>query len=309
MPRVLRFLRTGLREKPRVALAVALAVFAATALYTFTRPKIYEATAIYVADTKAVIRLQDNSPSSGISCGPGINTDAQVIESTLIAKRVAAQLSISEKTTLLPAAEISAEIDYEDTLIAALKSSRRVHLTQPGAQIEITVRNPKPADAARIATLYASEMRTFKRTVEEEEILRPLNDLQNRIVQVRDILTKQHEALIHYRSSPESGSMFDSANDPIVAAKMREIEPQQELLQQLTQRYRDLSMARPNATTLPAITPATAADSPVSPHIPLNLGAGLLASLTLGTLASAIAARRQSTTPRPAPSPGPSPGQ
>jgi uncharacterized protein involved in exopolysaccharide biosynthesis len=48
MPRLLRFFHDGLRAKPRVALAVGLGVFAGSAAWTFTRPKIYEATASVV---------------------------------------------------------------------------------------------------------------------------------------------------------------------------------------------------------------------------------------------------------------------
>ena len=61
MLRLIRLFRRGLREKPRVALAVGLGIFAASAVYTFTRPKIYEATAEFVYPDRSQ-RMTENLP-------------------------------------------------------------------------------------------------------------------------------------------------------------------------------------------------------------------------------------------------------
>lgn len=293
MPRVLRFFQRGLREKPRVAFAVGLAVFAATALYTFTRPKIYEATAIFVTKPESVIRLADNSTSQGVGivCGPGVNTDLQVIESGLLTKRVANQLSASEKTELLSASQTPSAIANEDRLISAIKHSRRIRLSQSGTQIEITVHTASPASAELIATLYAAEMSAWKYELEVAENQRALDQLLNRMVQERDELSREAEALVEYRSRKD---IFSLENDPAETRKKDALKARQDEFNQLLQRYRDLSMARPGTNNHRAVIPATrpAPNAYVSPNRPLHLGAGLLAALAFGPLAAALAARR-----------------
>lgn len=293
MPRVLRFLQTGLRKKPRVALSVALAVFAATALHTFTRPKIYEATATFVMKPREVVETAKppDSLRCGIQCGEDINTFVKIVESTLIARRVTKHLSVSEKSRLLAIFDAPLpESDAEDKLVEALKRSRRVQKSPLGQQIEISFRHPIPDEAARIATLYASEMNTWTDQVEEDETQRALEDLQRRIEQERDELTRERQALINNRT----GKDLFSPTDPLDAGKTDAANKRQELLEQLVQRYREVSIRRPDTDKHLAVIPAEVPDSPVSPHIPLHLGTGLLAGLFLGPLASALAARRES---------------
>jgi uncharacterized protein involved in exopolysaccharide biosynthesis len=298
MPRVIRFFRTGLREKPRVAIAVGVAVFAATAFSTFTRPKIYEATTAFDVKRSQVIRItaeRDTSSSEvGIVCGEKLNTYADVIESTLMARRVAKRISPSDAYGLLAySGARSSEVAADEILVEALKRSRRVYTTAPGQQIRVSVRHPDPVGAARIANLYSQEMYAWLKRFETEGVSRGIEELAMRIRQTREHIQEMEAAITAYRAQVPANPATSATEGSAEGTMARSLEANRGFLDQLVERHtaviKDQSHILDDLTVIPAEIPAL--DAYVEPSHPRDLGAGLIAGCILGVSAAAFAAR------------------
>lgn len=140
--RPLRFLLNGPRAKPR--LAVAATVLAATAAWSFTRPKIYEAT--------ASVRYSSRSPSDPLT-EQDFATLQQVASSELILLRVADRSPFSDR--------FSNSTDYQahrQRMVEELRSKRRVHVETATGTLSIFIREHDADRAAQLADRFLYEM-------------------------------------------------------------------------------------------------------------------------------------------------------
>jgi hypothetical protein len=168
MPRVLRFFQRGLLEKPRVVLAVSLAVFAATALHTFTRPKIYEATAsvpldkiIFPRNSGPVLADPERERSYAIRCGIDPDLYVTVGRSELISRRVAAQLNAADLFAFQQSHRQPLSLDANrDALAGALREHLIVSVSSDATTLRLhcTFRLRSPEASARFADAFATRV-------------------------------------------------------------------------------------------------------------------------------------------------------
>ena len=281
MPRVLRFFQRGLWEKTRVALAVGLVVFAATAVYTLTRPKIYEATASVSQWVPQHVLKADAGQILGEAgrCGD-MALARRIAENSLILKRVADRLTPDDRHSIVSTPT--------DDPLDSLAAKRSVQTNALGCLLSFTIRDSDRFRAARIANLFAAELAAF----------------ESRYTHCREPSIEQVDSRLERFGTQVAAleAQLATATEQERPALLRALEINRYHLTAIRlQKETMLNAQNPREAAQPRTVLATppAADDYVSPHIPLHLGAGLLASLTLGTLASATAARRQSTTRSP----------
>ena len=141
-PGPLHFLLTGLRTKPRVALAVGLGVFAASAAWTFSRPKIYEA--------RAGLRVWRPPESTAPALGANdFHALLKIAESRLMLKRVADR-SYPEADQLTHG--------VRGDLADALEARRQVQADAASGMVSIIIRDRDPILAAKLANRFLDEM-------------------------------------------------------------------------------------------------------------------------------------------------------
>jgi uncharacterized protein involved in exopolysaccharide biosynthesis len=257
--RPLRFLRDRLlRANPRLALVAGLGVFSATAACTFTRPKIYEATASFIQTRQPAVIHED-----ALVCGDGINTTVFVLQSSFMARRVAERLNDRDVARLIP----QGRGPDSKALIGFLAAGRRAKASALSNGIDISFRHPDPSTAAQLASLFAEEMRTWAQLVEREDYDRTLEYHERQIAELRK------EAPAPESSLAANGLALD-----------------RDSLGKHLDRHRRLSANPPKPhTVIPAVPPAPG--DYVFPNLPRQLAAGLLAGFVLGPTSAAFAAR------------------
>ena len=281
--RLTHFFLNGLREKPRLALAVGLGVFAASAAWTFTRPKIYEATATvffleprdgFAANKAGNDRILDYSgrlpyltPLLGIAAGDPL------------AKRVAAQLIADEGQAILLPHNQAAD---PENLLNCLKTGRRVIPYPLSGAIRIAYRDRSPAIATRVSGLFAQELRQWAEDALIKNLKNSAQELDREIEQQRQRVTD----LEREESHPETEASIElTVSRGRLADLLRRQAWFAEEIPYVSGRH-----VLPLDRSLPP-----APDAFVEPTIPRNLGAGLLAGLALGVTAAAFAARWKPT--------------
>lgn len=279
MPNALSFLRTH-RRQLRVALTIALAVFTATALYTYTRPKIYEATAVVILYNQASaqpLMIVDANIRSGIDT----NTAIKIMESTVMLKRVADHLTAEEISHLINQSKNAL------TVTGALASKRTVSGPKQYFQITISYRDQSPELAARIATLFATEFKSWQTATALAEHKQGVEDFSIRIKQQTARVAQLEESLT--QSDPISANYIQ---------QKRELDVNAAFLAELIKRRNEIDETKRHLEerridSLPQIIPAEvpALKDYVEPNHPLHLGLGLLASLLLGGIAAIVSNR------------------
>jgi uncharacterized protein involved in exopolysaccharide biosynthesis len=249
--------------------AVFLVIFAATALYTLTRPKIYEATAYLqlparVHQNEPVDQTVNNEMSSFICI--------KIAESSLILQRVA---------RLIPT-----------TTHEHLHAHRHAGYEQATRSLTISYRDRDPTIAAQVANLFAEEVNALFIRKQEYQNRDTMEFLRERANAQAITIEKLAAALAAHPASPDAAQP-----DPEYQKLERDLAVNREILTQIQAR---LTEARAYETSPPAFFTLTLATPPapgdyVSPPVLLHLTLGAL----VGILAAVLTARR--LRPQPAP--------
>ncbi len=288
--RPLRILRDALRMKPRVALAVGLSVFAASAAWTFTRPKLYEATAAVqflhprrgFAETAAAWSVVDYSGRP-----PDINLPLHIAAGDLLARRVADRLTAEEKQTILL---FQARDPDPEALLKRLKAARRVVPYRLNGMVGISYRNRSPTIATRVSWLFAQELQQWA----ENMLIRNLRTELDHLNQEIEKQSQRVAALENALATPTPSLSASEANASVLDLKigrgaLADLVKRQDWL------VREINHVSGRHVYTLHPSPAPTADDYVSPNIPRNLTAGLATGLVMGTVAAACAARPKLT--------------
>lgn len=246
----------------RLPFAVFLAVFAASALFTVTRPKIYEATATLqlparVHHSEPVVHsvtIQSSEESSA--------TYIKIAESNVMLQRVSARLTAT---------------DLEN-----LRAHRHASFDLATRSLTISYRDRDPTHAAQVANLFADEVNAFCIRTREDETRYAIAQIQERT----DAQARQVEVL----SAALANHPASATPDPEYQKLERDLAIHRDILTQLQARLAEArSVKSPPPFTITLATPP-ATDDYVSPPVLLHLALGTLG----GTLAGLLAARHTS---------------
>jgi uncharacterized protein involved in exopolysaccharide biosynthesis len=269
---------------PRARLRPSLAVFAAavalSAAFTFTRPRVYEATARLGLVPSRFMDVNPTEASLVRSSVVELNTFVAVARSKLLAGKVEARLADRDRQRLL-GAQVAGT-----TLVDALRRGLRVSAppAAPGA-LHLSFRHRDRLLTGTLANLYADEMREWLLRTQIDASLRSLEDLDRRIDEQRRRVNATARTIAERRESERPPS--DGA---ALSALTLRLEEEQTLLVQLLARKQETAAAlardrSPDYPLLPA-TPPVPGDY-IAPNHARDLGLGAL----LGLLAARLAFR------------------
>lgn len=269
---------------PRARLRPSLAVFAAavafSAAFTFTRPRVYEATARLGLVPSRFMDVNPTEASLVRSSVVELNTFVAVARSKLLAAKVEARLGDRDRQRLLGEQPAGA------TLVDALRRGLRVSAppAAPGA-LHLSFRHRDRLLTGTLANLYADEMREWLLRTQLDDSLRAMEDLGKRIRDQRLRVDGIAKTIAERRES------FASPSDaPALSALTLRLEEEQTLLVQLLARQHEATAhldrdRSPDYPLLPA-TPPVPGDY-IAPNHARDLGLGAL----LGLLAARLAFR------------------
>lgn len=292
MPAKLRPLRVflnGPRAKPRLALGVALSVLAATAAWSFTRPKIYEATALY----QAHYYYQLDWDCLGDEFYPIHRDELEVFERANFARSEAGRASLNSTLQTI-SIEKGSKSQGHRVRVRLVAYLYKPYPGKPFINISLAARDPDPEQAARVATAVAQELHAWWTRTKQEEIRSNVSACQRLIERMQGLIQKSE-------TDANADKSADVPPEPVLAAQERERMVRQTYIDLANTRRAELIASLPAVGEKHSVIPAEipADDDYVSPNHPLNLALGLLAGLALGTLVSTLATRRAAREPGP----------
>lgn len=298
-----------LREGARPAFAVFAAVFLASALITFTRPKIYEATTLWpVASHRD--RLRPDGIIDSIAGGVDLQPALTIAASDQILHRIMSRITGDDLHRMLahyaPAARHSSNLLRE-----VLVANRQVRPFLLSQMIAISYRHPDPVIAARVANMFADEMIQWNSRVRvdaaiaEEELLIRRHARQEQLVKhLNERLVAMHTAYELARSAEkplpaqlETVAEYQSVQNDL--ARENEISA---TLKERLNRLNQIDSSELSSVRRVDIAKPPSPDDYVSPNHLRDLGIGLFA----GLLAAALTAHlRSPINERPSPAASP----
>lgn len=273
-------LRARLREGARPAFAVFATILAASAVFTFTRPKVYEATAtIELLSHRDRIRTEDGTLDH--MAGPiDFRPLLALAESDELVHQVAARLvddEMPEPATGGPAPSRSP--------VDALKADRMVRPYRLNQMLAVSFRHSDPQHAVRVANCFVEELASSQRRREIDAAREQMDTLMVALTKQRDKAEAAAETLAQARSTRDWNDRTGTE------AQKRAFEVEDIELNRLLAQARATSMTAPPSLIgrlIPATPPAPG--DYVSPDHLLHLGLGAL----LGLIAAFLTARLRS---------------
>lgn len=249
----------------RLPFAVFLAVLAATALYTFTRPKIYEAT----ATLQLPVRVHQSEPV----------VHSVTIESS--EESSAAYIKIAESNVILK--RVSARLPETD--LEHLRAHRHPGFDLATRSLTVSYHDRDPTYAAQVANLFAEEINDLFLRNHADENRFAIHYLQDR-AKAQDLIVASGTAALAAYPTPSA------TPDPEYQKLERDHSVNRDILTQLNDR---LAQARaykiPAPFTITRATPPAPGDY-VSPPILLHLALGTLGGALAGLLTARLTNRQ-----------------
>lgn len=283
---------SSIRFSLRPAFAVFAAVFLATALYTFTRTKLFEAKAT-ITGIKAAANQTRTTHHSVIESSEEISDTAlKVARSTLVLTRVSAKI---EGTPL--ATELSAR-SSQSKIPEILAAGRAAHYAPENDALIFSFRSTDPVLAAAVANLFAEQTKTWFDQVRFDDVIHDYENLALNIENGERRLKAEEEKLrqLHYSQRPDEAEI---TRLQLLIPSLRSDIERFKALEKSRDEFERAKRQSPYRFT-PAKPPAP--DDYVSPNHLRDLGIGLLAGLLAATLAARLR-RPVKAVPPPASSP------
>ena len=216
--RSLRDYMLVLRERWWHVLLVFLVVVFGTALFTFTREKLYTSVAtLEILRREALVMKVEQVQDSELRGPEDLNTQIKLLESAAIVQRVADRLSGDDGLRFL-APYVHSGGDPVDATVVLAANRRTVPIRQ-SRMIEIRYSHPDPAIAARVANSFVEEFLNYNARWRADESNKAVDDLRIRAEQQGRKVKELGSALQDYKERNNMVSL-DQRKD-IVTEKLK----------------------------------------------------------------------------------------
>ncbi|HUR56944.1 MAG TPA: polysaccharide biosynthesis tyrosine autokinase [Opitutaceae bacterium] len=202
-----------LRERIWYIVVVFLVVFSSALVYTLSLPKIYQASAsLHISRTDPTIMEVKRVVDTDIRTDQDLNTQIKLIESGMIADRVAQQLARKPEDLrkfLTPYERTSADVAY---VSAVLGSNRKVSLQRLTLFVLVSYQHPNPEVAATVANLFAQAYLDYNRQVRSDASKYALNELNTTIQEQQKRVERLAKELQAYKEAKNMPSLDAKKN-------------------------------------------------------------------------------------------------
>ncbi len=185
-----------LRERVWYIVAVFLLVFSSVLVYTLTRQKLFQSTAtVQIFRRDPVIMQVQGVVDNEVRSAEDLNTQVRILESTLIAQKVAARVTGADLERL--AAPFRTPEGRTPSAESIVASGRKIDPLRATMIVAIRFQHRDPVVAALVANLIVDEYIAYNEHLRSEGSLKAVEDLKDRAEQQRktvDLLAVQLQA-------------------------------------------------------------------------------------------------------------------
>jgi len=206
------------RERKWYALAAFLIVVAATAVYSFSRTRIFQSTALVqvLRHGEQVLRVED-VVENNITGDVDFNTQIKVLESLTLAQNVASRLTSDEVQQLT--GPFKTRSGATRSPVDIIFQNRQIVPQRLTLMIAIEFRHPDRKIAARIANLYAEEYIAYNARLRVDESMKAVDELKDRADQQRRRVDEIANSMQNFRQTNNLVSLEE--NKDIVTEKLK----------------------------------------------------------------------------------------
>lgn len=240
-----------LRERIWYIIVVFLVVVSLTLVYTFALTPVYQSTAtVQVFRREATVMRVQQVVDSGINTAEDLNTQVNILQSTLMAQKVSDRLTVDDKTRFA-APYLKAGMP-PPSVISLLKANRTITPQRLSLIVAIDFRHPDRDIAAKVANLFADEFVAYNAHLEVDESMKAVVELEQRANEQRKRVDEIANQLQAYREKNNLVSL-DQRKD-IVTEKLKELNSyvtqSSSVLQDAETRWKQVSSARQSGGNL-----------------------------------------------------------
>jgi succinoglycan biosynthesis transport protein ExoP len=187
-----------LRERIWYIITIFLVIFASTAIFTFTRVKLYQSSAnIQILRNDPVVLQVQNVQDNSVRSAEDLNTQVKVLESSLIVQKVAEDLKGAELEAFT--APYKREEGGSVSVTGILTSNRKITTIRSSLIVTIQYTHPDPVIAAKVANYFANEYIAYNARVKVDDSMKAVEDLKERADEQKKKVEQMANALQDYR--------------------------------------------------------------------------------------------------------------
>ncbi|MFT3829222.1 MAG: polysaccharide biosynthesis tyrosine autokinase [Opitutaceae bacterium] len=188
-----------LRERMWYVIVVFLVVLTATLVYTFSRPKLYTASAtIEIMRRDAKVMQVEEVRDTELRGPEDLNTQVKLLESIAIIEKVAERLVGADAKAFMAPYETGGAGD-PITPREILGNNRKISPIRQTLVLVVSYTHQDPVVAAKVANLFVDEFMTYNAKQRMDESLKAVEDLKNRADTQRKKVQELGENLQRYK--------------------------------------------------------------------------------------------------------------
>jgi succinoglycan biosynthesis transport protein ExoP len=209
-----------LRERMWYIITVFLLVFASAAAFTYSRTKLYEASAsVQVMRRDPTVMQVQQVQDTDIRSAEDLNTQVKVLESLTMIQRVAADLKGDDLARF--------KAPYPTTDGKPVNVERIIELNRKVVPARLTLlvavqyQHPDPEIAAKVANYFVDEYISYNTRQRVTETLKAVEELKPELEKQREKVNKLNLALQEYRE--KRGMVSLQQNQDVVTDKLKKL--------------------------------------------------------------------------------------